>query len=463
MTADDLDPRKRAVLAWQQALPTVAQPGIDDFRRAAREFGLGLPVGGDVVKEEVDFGEFPGLWVRRPGERDRVALYVHGGGFVMGEPAEFAGLAANVGRAGNADVLIPGYRLAPECSFPGAIEDVVRAYRGLVERVPATRVAILAESAGAAIALEALLRLRDEGDALAVSTVLFSPWVDLTLSGASMDANAATDSVISRDALAMMAMLYTGDADPAAPEVSPLFHDLTGLPPMLIQVGADECLVDDARRLAEHARRCGVTCTLEEEDHVPHVYQYFASFLPPALAAIERAGAFLQAHWTVGDETALPRKEDAPMTHKRVQEISADIRAEITALVLEHAWLADHDQHGDLADLYTDDGCFYGFERPLKGRTELRAWAAQRAKATDRINRHVVTNLRLVREDDDLIKGSANLLLFVSTRQQSTTIPTTITEYQDVYRRVADKWRFHERRASRILVAQPQAVADSND
>jgi acetyl esterase/lipase len=226
-----------------------------------------------------------------------VIVYLHGGGYALGSAQASVGLASDLGRRAKARAISVDYRLAPEHPHPAAVDDALAAYRGLLgEGQPASRIAVAGESAGAGLTLATLIAARDAGLPLPCSAVLMSPWVDLTLSGVSMTGKAAVDPVLSAAALRRRADGYVGIHDRAAPLISPLFADLHGLPPLLIQAGSHEVLLDDATRLATRAASADLTVRLEITAGVPHVFQGFAGILDEAGTALANAGAFIRTH-----------------------------------------------------------------------------------------------------------------------------------------------------------------------
>lgn len=253
----------------------------------------GLPLPEDLQLEDVTVGGRPAQWVRVMGARDdRTILYLHGGGYVMGSLNTHRELMARLSRTAQARVLGLDYRLAPEHPFPAAVDDAEAAYRWLLDHgVRAESILISGDSAGGGLSVATLLRVRDAALPLPAGAVLFSPWTDLTGSGESMQTRAAADPMIAPDGIRETAAHYHGASDPRDPFVSPLFADLTGLPPLLIQVGDDEVLLDDATRLAAHAARDGVSAELQVWPGAFHVFQAIPS-LPEASEALERVGHF---------------------------------------------------------------------------------------------------------------------------------------------------------------------------
>ena len=266
--------------------------------RAGFEAMTGLfPVADDVACEAVDAGGVPAEWIRPPGAAaDRAILYLHGGGYVIGSINTHRDLVSRVARAAGAPGLSVEYRLAPEHPHPAAVEDSTAAYRWLLAQgVPAERVVVAGDSAGGGLTVATLLALRDAGDPLPAAAVCLSPWVDLEVLGESMTTKADTDPMIQREGLLEMARAYLGEASPQTPLAAPLHADLERLPPLLIQVGTAEMLLDDSTRLAEKARAAGIDVTLEPWEDMIHVFQFFPA-MPEAQQAIERIGEFVRKH-----------------------------------------------------------------------------------------------------------------------------------------------------------------------
>jgi acetyl esterase/lipase len=250
----------------------------------------------DVKVEPIDVAGVPAEWVTAPGAaRDAALLYLHGGGYVMGSCTTHRDLAARISRAAAAPVLLLDYRLAPEHPFPAAVDDATAAYRWLLAQGFAPgRLAIAGDSAGGGLTAATLLSLRDAGDALPAAAVLISPWTDLAATGKSLVARADRDPMVSAEGIVDLARAYLGDTDPQHPYASPLYDDLSGLPPLLIHVGTDEVLFDDAARFAARACEAGVRVTFEPWEEMIHVWHAFAPVLPEGQAAIERLGRFVR-------------------------------------------------------------------------------------------------------------------------------------------------------------------------
>jgi monoterpene epsilon-lactone hydrolase len=257
-----------------------------------------IPVPDDVATSSGSLGGIPVIYVDTAGaDPERVIFYLHGGAYAIGTAASSVGLAADLARRAGTRLVTVDYRLAPEHRHPAAIDDAVAAYRGLLDSgIAATAIAVAGESAGAGLAAATLVALKHVGLPQPTGAVLMSPWADLTLSGDSISAKAAVDPALTPEGLARRAVDYVGDGDPTADLVSPIFADLTGLPPLLIQAGSHEILLDDATGLAARAAAADVTVRLEITPRVPHVFQGFAAMLDEGDAALTSASEFMRAH-----------------------------------------------------------------------------------------------------------------------------------------------------------------------
>lgn len=228
----------------------------------------------------------------------RGILYVHGGGFHGGSPRTHRLLAGSLAKAASSDVLLIDYRLVPEGRYPAQIDDIRTAYRWMLENgYESGNIVVAGDGTGANLALEAVLRQKAAGRQLPAAFVAISPVSDLSASGASMQANAATDPVISKAVIDALAKPYLGATAPQDPAVSPLFADLSGLPPMLLQVSGSEALLDDSLRLADKARQAGVDVTLEVWPGLIHGWQLFPHLLEDADKSNQRIAEFAMRHF----------------------------------------------------------------------------------------------------------------------------------------------------------------------
>jgi epsilon-lactone hydrolase len=244
---------------------------------------------------EVKVGRLTFQRINTPASRpERNVLYLHGGAYVSGAPAHYRHFTWRIADAVRACVWALEYRLAPEHPFPAALEDAVAGYMWLADKTSDTRqLFVMGDSAGAGLTLCLLLKLRDDGRSLPGAAVAMSPWTDLALTGRSLTSNAAADPMLNAGDLPALAQYYLAGADARTPYASPLYGDPAGLPPVLIQVGSDEILRDDAIRMAEKLRRDNARSKLEIWSRMPHVWQLFVPFLPEAHRAIAQIGDFI--------------------------------------------------------------------------------------------------------------------------------------------------------------------------
>jgi acetyl esterase/lipase len=288
-------PQHEAIVSMLASQETPEQaPSIQESRQGFEAMAGAFATAEDVTFQAVDAGGVPSEWVRTPGvAEDGAVLYLHGGGYVIGSVATHRSLVGRIARASGLRALSVDYRLAPEHPYPAAVEDAKAAYRFLLsEGIDPARIVIAGDSAGGGLALATLVALREEGVRLPAAAVCMSPWVDLEGTGDS--ATRADDPWIELDGLREMGKQYVGGGVLRDPLCAPLYADLAGLPPLLIQVGTRELLLDDSQRVAERARAAGVDVTLEVEEGLIHVWQFFGDEVPESKAAVERIGAFVR-------------------------------------------------------------------------------------------------------------------------------------------------------------------------
>ena len=279
---------------------------VNEQRRALRELLSAQPLPADVTVTEAALGGVPTAEITVDGIEPRhVVLYFHGGVYVMGDAFLAADLASQVGRRTDARVLSVDYRLAPEHPYPAAVDDALRAYEALLDDGTAPSDMVLAgESAGGALAVATLVNARDRGLPLPAAAFVMSPYADLTLAGATMETKRDVDPLMSRERLQPRIADYTAGQDPALGLISPIFADLSGLPPLIIQAGSHEVLLDDAVRLAREAATADVEVTLDITPGVPHVFQAYYPLLDEGTAALDRAGQLLSTHLAGAESVA---------------------------------------------------------------------------------------------------------------------------------------------------------------
>ena len=286
------------------ALP--ADADVSEQRRLLRELTSAQPLPADVTVTAGELGGVPTAEITVDGVEPRhVVLYFHGGVYVLGDAASTAGLAAQVARRIQAKAISVDYRPAPEYPYPAAVDDALAAYQALLEGGTAPAGIVLAgESAGGGLAVATLILARDRGLPRPAAAYLMSPYADLTLAGATMETKGQADPLLSRENLAARVPDYTAGRDPALALISPIFADLAGLPPLVVQAGSHEVLLDDAVRLARQAAITDVEVTLDITPGVPHVFQAYSPILDEAAAALDRAGQFLSAHFAGAERAA---------------------------------------------------------------------------------------------------------------------------------------------------------------
>jgi len=284
-----------AALVAQQAAAPATPPGIEESRAGFETMMSAFAVPADVRVEPVRAGAVPGAWISTPGARDDAALlYLHGGGYILGSVRTHTELCGRVARATGLRLLAIDYRLAPEHPFPAAVDDALAAWRWLLAQgLDPSRLAIAGDSAGGGLTLATLVALRAAGLPLPACAVALSPLTDLSDERAD-EGNG--DPLIPREGILMMAEAYLQGRNPKEPTASPVFAELRGLPPLLIQVGTRERLLPDSVRVAERARAAGVDVTLEKGEGLIHVWHLFGPEMPEAREAVARIGAFVRKH-----------------------------------------------------------------------------------------------------------------------------------------------------------------------
>jgi monoterpene epsilon-lactone hydrolase len=283
--------------------------GFIDRRAAFEKLMAGFPVPDGVTIRTVSANGVPAKWISPDNGKSSsahtrgVILYLHGGGFYSGSSDSHRVLAATLAQDAQADVLLIDYRRMPEAVYPAQIDNAVTSYEWLLQQgYRASNIALAGESAGGNLVLELALRLRAAHRPLPSSMVAMSPITDLTASGASTRTNADKDPVLTRDGLLDVTRVYMHGADPRSPGASPLFADLHGLPPLLLQVGSGEILLDDSLRVARVAAMDDVAVSVEVWPGMVHQWQLFPSLVPDARRALEDSGTFIHAHMALAGE-----------------------------------------------------------------------------------------------------------------------------------------------------------------
>ena len=240
-------------------------------------------------------GGVTGEWAKSDNNGAGTLLYLHGGAYFACSPQTHRPITGAYALRG-LRVFAPDYRLAPETPFPAAVDDALAVYRAMLEHGPANAFAIGGDSAGGGLALATLLAAKAAGLPMPACALLFSPWTDLAGTGASVITNAKRDSMLYAPKLGDAAANYLNGAAPQNPLASPYYGDLAGLPPLLIQVGEPEILLDDSTRIAARAQEAGIVVDLSIWENLPHVWQMNQSFLPEARQALDQAANFAKAH-----------------------------------------------------------------------------------------------------------------------------------------------------------------------
>lgn len=278
--------------------------GDDEFelaRRARRVFGApGFYQRWQSYKVDIlpcSEPEPPGEWIIARNLQDGMILYLHGGGYVSCSAATHRPITASLARLSGLRVLAADYRLAPEFRFPAPIDDMMKAYQWLIEEGhPASRIALIGDSAGGGAVLAMMIRARDTGIPLPACGVCFSAWTDLAVSGESIRTNDRRDAMFRTENIAAFARAYLGSKSPVDPYASPLYADLRGLPPILLQVGSTELLLDDSRRVHEKIRNAGGISKLEVYDGLFHGWQMTDNIVPEARTSLSSAAGFIRQH-----------------------------------------------------------------------------------------------------------------------------------------------------------------------
>jgi len=289
---------ERVIKLLENTINTMMKKRVEELRKGLEQLASLWKLPKDVKFEHIDINGMAAVWISSPEEfdSDKVVLYLHGGGYILGSLISHQDLVARISRAAKARVLFIEYRLAPEDPFPAAVEDAVKLYKWLIEnqKIDPKKIVIAGDSSGGGLTLVTLIKLRDENINLPAAGVCLSPWTDVALTSESLIRNAKVDTFLKLYDLVFMADLYVGDNDPKNPYISPLYADLHDLPPILIQVGTAESIEDDSVRFAEKAKKAGVDVKLEVFDDMIHGFQAFSSWAPEGQDAIDKIGVYIQ-------------------------------------------------------------------------------------------------------------------------------------------------------------------------
>lgn len=278
--------------------PSMATMTIEELRENFDQIGQISPPAEDVRLTEVSVDGIPSFWIDSDAAGpDRTILFFHSGGYVMGSHRGYVGMVSRLGKAGLARVLFPEYRLAPEHPYPAAPDDAFAAYRWLLDKgTDPSTIAIVGDSAGGALVLVTLLKAREAKLSMPACAVMFSPFGDLTASGETLAEKASVDLVVSKALMDNIVPVYIGNNDPTKPDISPIYADMTGFPPLLFHVGSYETLLDDTFRLARRAAIADVEVSVKVWPKLQHLSQLYAAILDEGQQSVSEAGAFMDQH-----------------------------------------------------------------------------------------------------------------------------------------------------------------------
>ena len=284
--------------SWVAAMAAKPDMGIDEIRRLFGHWGdvTGEPGKVDYIETEIE--GIPAMWaVPHGAARDSVLLCSHGGGYVVGSMYTHRKLFGHIAKAVGCRALIVDYRLAPENPHPGPVNDMAAAYRWLIEheKIAPDRIALTGDSAGGALALTTIARVRELGLPLPAATMPMSPWAGWDTSGKTYDTNKDRDALVSRDTTNGLGSLFVGEGgDPKHPLANPLYTDYAGFPPIYFQVGDAETLLDDSLRMAERAKAAGAEVRIDVFPDMQHVFEFLAGVAPEADEAIGRMAQWVR-------------------------------------------------------------------------------------------------------------------------------------------------------------------------
>ncbi len=282
---------------WAAQMAANPEASIDELRQLFEQWGNVTAEPGQTDYIEVDAGGVPAMWASPKNARtDKVLLCSHGGGYVVGSMYSHRKMFGHIAKAVGCRALIVHYGRAPENVHPGPVMDMVKAYRWLLETqgLGANDVAFTGDSAGGALAITTMAAARQQGLPFPVASMPMSPWAGVDTSGASYDYNADRDALVTRETSAGLGSLFLGEGDPHDPLANPLYTDYAGMPPIYVQVGEAETLLEDSRRIAERAGKAGVDIKIDEFQDMQHVFHFMAGAAPEADEAIRRMAQWVR-------------------------------------------------------------------------------------------------------------------------------------------------------------------------
>jgi epsilon-lactone hydrolase len=303
MASKEADELKVLYRGWVAALEADPEMPLDELRRRFEHWGDVTAEPGGVDYIETDAGGVPALWATPKGcDATRVLLCSHGGGYVTGSMYTHRKVYAHVAKAIGCRALIVHYGRAPENIHPGPVDDMVTAYKWLLDQgIAPNHIALIGDSAGGGLAVTTMLRAREKNLPVPAASMPLSPWLDMEAGGETFTTNRERDVLVTRDVIGVMAGTFLGEGgDRKHPHANPLHADLRGLPPLYIQTGGDEALLSDSQDLAEAARKAGIDVTLEVVPEMQHVFQFLAGVAPEADAAIGRLANWVRPHLGLG-------------------------------------------------------------------------------------------------------------------------------------------------------------------
>lgn len=275
---------------------------ITEYRSAMERFCAMVKVPEGVEYSSVDCDGIKAEYVVPNNlDNDNLILYFHGGGYAMGSIDSHRPLAGRIALASQTKLLLIDYRLAPEHPFPAGLDDAIKAYKWLISEqgLSPDKIIFGGDSAGGGLTVASMLRLREENVALPKAGICLSPWLDLQATGDSATSKAAEDPMIDLQSVKEWALMYAPKEQLTNPLVSPIYADLSGLPPLYMQVGTAELLLDDSTRLAEKAKNAGVEVELEVWDDMIHVWQAFGNYIPESKPAIDKIGNYIRSRFSL--------------------------------------------------------------------------------------------------------------------------------------------------------------------